>query len=651
MGTALDSVSTGLGKRHCLAGLSLLYAVHALLFAPAGFLTTDEFLYTAVTERLTVAGTFFFDNGFPEFTSPTLRLLFLTPTPAGLASQYPAGYAFLAAPFYLLSGIRGLILLNTLAAVGLLWLTYRLAKLLFGDEDLALNAALILGLATFIADYAFAILPHAVAGLFMLAAATGAAESQRREDGALTPALVGGLMLGLGINIRVDVVMLAPLLAAWLITSASAPWGRVAALGLGMVPGLAVASLLNDLKFGTLNPIAYSGDWTNRTDNVVSLADYAFLLPLLTAGALAVVALSFRRVREWTLGWRGAAIAAGTLAVVIANPFTGPLVLRMLKGFYVLLIDLQAYDYIGRYSGQVTVLDGGWLLFAGNVKKALFENLPYGGFLALPLVGLFQRRWRAEYGLLFLLPAAWFGFFALNQWHGGQATNLRYFSPQLPFLAILAAAAWRRLGELGPPRPPLSPRQALIIIGLAAAGLLTVWIDVRPFALLALAGALKWLFYLGLAMAVAVLALPSVKRARPFARALFGLLLGAAFLAGPGHDVGVSHAKRSWYLENASDCRSIEEDALVIAHLPRLYYCHFMKPRSLTAVFRTDKRRFVDGRLIERALDQGRAVYVDEHVREAIADQPALGQRYRVAAEPIAGEGLYRLARAGDKHG
>jgi len=638
-----------------LAALSLLFVAYGLFFAPAGFLTTDEFIYTAMTDRLVTSGTFFIANGYQETPSATLRLLFLTPTAQGLTPQYPAGYALISAPFFLLGGVRGLMLLNTFAAIGLLTVTYRLAKLLFDDEDLALNAMLILALATFIADYAFAILPHALAGLFMVTAAYCTALAVRRDEGASIYLLFAGLALGLGINIRVDVVLFAPLLAAWLIGSARAPAIKVAMLALGMIPGLAGASWLNYLRFGSLSPITYGLDGPRGSGGLTALAGYQELLPLLIISVLAVFAFGFAKVRDLFLGRRGFLIAALAVAIVVLAPPTAGLAARVIKGLYVLLVDLQSYDYVERYSGLSTLIDGKWILFSGNVKKALFESLPYAGFLALPLAKIFGVRDRASYVLCALLPFGWFAFFGINQWHGGQSTNMRYFSTQLPYLAILAAAAWREIQVHGGIDRTAGPAHKATIfgigpgigisLGIGMVGFILVWTNLELVAQLYLIGLGRWLFYLALMVAAMVLLSPSTRLILPIARGVLYLTLAFGFYGVIGHDLRISYLKRSWYLENKSDCKNIEQGALVITHLPSLYYCHLGRPGARLALFKpVDK--FIDYPMIDRVLSRGNAVYVSPKTKDAMATQPPAA-RYLVRAEPKVGGGLYQVVLRG----
>ena len=544
-----------------------------------------------------------------------------------------------------------MMLLNTFAALGLFAITYRLAKLLFDDKELALNAMLILALATFIADYAFAILPHALAGLLMAIAAYCTALGVHRNTRANSYFLLAGLALGLGINIRVDVVLFAPLLAAWLIGSARGPVFKVAILALGMIPGLAMASWLNYLRFGSVSPITYGLDESGGSGGLTGLAAYQELLPLLVIGVLAVTAFGFAKVRDLFLGWRGFLIAALAIAIVVLVPPTAGLAARVFKGLYVLLVDLQSYDYVERYSGLSILVDGKWILFSGNVKKALFESLPYAGFLALPLAKIFAARDRASYVLCALLPFGWFAFFAINQWHGGQSTNMRYFSTQLPYLAILAAAAWREIrvgGEIDDTAGPAQKATIFgigigpgIVLGIGMVGLIVVWTNLELVAQLYLIGLGRWLFYLALMVAVMVLLSPSTRLILPIARGVFYVTLAFGFYGVIGHDLRVSYLKRSWYLENKSDCKNIAPSALVITHLPSLYYCHLGRPGARLALFRPDDK-FIDYAVIDRALARGNEVFISLNVRNTMAAQPR-ATRYLLRQAPNVKTDLYRV--------
>lgn len=633
--------SLTLGKPHLLAALGLAFVVHVLLFAPAGFLTTDEFLYAAAVDRLIGSGSLYFDNGPADAAARGLNLLFLTPTPKGLTPQYPPGYAALAAPFFALGHIRGMMFLNALAALGMIFMTYRLALLLFEDRARALNAALILGLSTFIADYAFAVLPHATAGLCVVAAVYCAAASVRGAGRRDLMAVLAGLAIGLGIQLRVDVILIAPLLAAWLIGASGAPARRLAALGIGLVPGLVAASWMNFERFGSLSPITYGRDSLSSASDLSSLAAYQGIAPVVLLGLVGVGAFGFTRVRAQFIGWKGVALLALGLAAVLAVPATQGFVLRILKGLYVLLVDLQSYDHVERLSGHSRRVEGGWLVFSGGVKKALFESLPYAGFLALPLAGIFQGRRRAEITLLAVIPLGWFTFFALNQWHGGQSNNMRYFTPMLPFIAILAADAWHRLGIGDRQRPPLGRRGRILLATVAAAAILAGISGPDHLAFAFLVGLGKGVFLAGLCMAFAILALPRASWLRPAARGLFLTGLLVAFMSAYLHDVRISHIKRAWYLDQRVGCARIEANALVVSHLPRLYYCHFLRQGGSLAVYHL-KGRSLGRDLIGRALAASRPVYTDPDTAHRM-EEDGIAQRYDFRPVPESGGTLIRI--------
>jgi hypothetical protein len=639
-----EMISQPPGKPHVLAALALVSLVHVLFLAPPGFLTTDEFLYAAMVERLVATGSLFFANGPEEDASDALNLLFLTPTANGLAPQYPAGYAVLAAPFFWLGGIRGLMALNTLAAIGMVAVTYKLAELLYGEPARALNAALILALASFLADYAFAILPHATAGLAIVSAVYFAVAAR---EGARKPRLMAalsGLVLGLGIHFRVDVILIAPLLIAWLLACAPKPIERIALLLAGLLPGLAASSWANYARFGSLSPITYGRESFAAASDTTNLAAYQGLLPLLILGAAVTAAFGFARVRALFTGWKGVGILALGLAVVLAVPVTGGPAARALKGLYVLLVDLQSYDFIERFSGEGRMIEGRWLVFSGGVKKALFESLPYAGFLVLPLAGIFQGRRRAATVLLALLPLAWFGFFALKQWHGGQATNMRYFTPMLPFIAILAADAWHGMKSRDRERAPWGIR-AKILVGLTAlAFMLAGYRNSELLAFAFLAGVAKWVFFAGLVLALAILALPRAVWLLPVSKAVFAAGLLVAFMGGYLHDVKYSHAKRGWYLANRGDCTKIEPEALVIARLPRLYHCHFMRQQGALAIFVRDGRS-LGPKLIGGTLAANRPVYTDAETAQRLIQYRRL-EGYTLTPVPGSAGRLLRIRPA-----
>ena len=129
------------------------------------------------------------------------------------------------------------------------------------------------------------------------------------------------------------------------------------------------------------------------------------------------------------------------------------------------------------------------------------------------------------------------------------------------------------------------------------------------------------------------------------ARGVFYVTLAFGFYGVIGHDLRISYLKRSWYLENKGDCKNIEQGALVITHLPSLFYCHLGRPGARLALFRSDDK-FIDYPLIDRALARGNAVYVSLKARDAMATQPRAVRYLLREAPKVKGE-LYQVVLRG----
>jgi len=385
-----------------LGTLATGWLVCAAFFASTGAFSIDETIYSAMIERFATAGELTIPNGYEDHPSESLLVRFLVPGPHGLVPQYPSGYAVLAAPFYLLGGLQGVVFLNAVASAFSLFVAYLLAKTLFGDRKLALNAAVFFGFSAYVTEYALGIWPHAVSILFVLVAAYCAALSleEQRKSGWLL-AVLAGLAVGLGATMRVDVVIAAPVLAVWLLGSARRPLVWTGALALGVGGGLAVSAWLNHMKFGGWSPISY-GHGLGAT----GIRAYLPLLPLGLAAVAGAASFAVPRVREFLLGRRGMLVTAGAIAIVLVLPWTQAAGLRVLRGLNILLVDVQAHPGIDNLIGAQRIGEGPVLLF-GLLKKALFQSLPFLGFAILPLAGLYRRERRAAFALCWLLPAVW----------------------------------------------------------------------------------------------------------------------------------------------------------------------------------------------------------------------------------------------------
>jgi Dolichyl-phosphate-mannose-protein mannosyltransferase len=375
--------------------------------------------------------------------------------------QYPSGYALLAAPFYKLMGVRGLILMNAGAAFASVWLTWRIAAH-FYTAEIARYAAIIFALATFILSYAFSIWPHALSLAFVLGsvycAVAATKDSSRLRQ--LTLMLASGLLIGAGINIRVDVILAFPILFLWLRLFAK-PDDHIspAFLLIGMAPGLMLASQLNLMKFGAFSPFFYG-----PSDGADSIERY---IPIMIAGAALLVgawlinAPKLARIAMSRFGAKTCAAVVG-IAALVGILTAGGFLWKILYGAYVLVINLQAHD--AYFQEGVERNSFGQLLFWGYAKKALIQSLAFLPLAIIPAYQFLRGKHVAGASLCLLAIAAPVVFYSMSQWHGGGTYNMRYFIPTLPFIAILSAAGLHAIAVKG-----AFSRQATLVIIVAAA--------------------------------------------------------------------------------------------------------------------------------------------------------------------------------------
>ena len=462
-GLAVFQAAFPIARLRWAALVCLLIA--AAFLAPGAPFIIDGGIYADMARAMAERGALHIGGNGGVEGAPALTK-FLTYARDGLVyPQYPSGYALLAAPFYAAFGVHGLMAMNALSFGACLYLTWRLADGFYGAR-VARWAAAIFALATFAPTYAFAIWPHMVSLAFWLGAvffAVKAVDGRGRKS-AYGLLLASGALIGAGINIRIDAVLLAVALFIWLRAFAR-PEDRLAplALALGMVPGLFLAAALNSVKFGAFTPFTY-----NSSGDAADLHSY---LPVMACAGAVMAALWAFNTKTMFIRARtahgplaiAAACAAGLGAVVLVAPLR-ELSWRMIEGVYVLVVNLQAQDaYVQE---GVARNEYGHLLFWGYPKKALVQSLPYLPLIALPAVHFLRGRNVPAAALCLLVIAAPIAFYGLNEWHGGGSYNMRYFIPALPFIAILAAAALDGLAQ----QARAAPGRQTLLIFLAGAG-------------------------------------------------------------------------------------------------------------------------------------------------------------------------------------
>jgi hypothetical protein len=435
-------------RRRWLALVCGLLAAHlaaSWLWLVPGHLSIDECTYHLMVKNLAERGSLAFWNGYEELASEELVLVSVEPHEGRLFPVTPALYAVLALPFYGLAGYTGLFLLNNLAFLAVLALTAALAWRLFRDPGLALGATLVLALGTYLWEYSQATWPHALSTLAVLAAMAAALRGLEVDSDAAAfgRCLLAGLLVGVGVGVRLDVALTAPCLAVPYLFASRRRMRAALGLPLGALPPLCVLSFMNHSKFGTWSPLSYG-------PRVSAAGDWSAYLPVAALGlALLAVCWAAQRPEAQRLLRERPALLLGAAALLLGGLLLAPepraLLLRLGRGGWQVLVDLRLHDPLATRPA-LSRSAGGGLVYFGHLKKSLLQSCPYLVVLAVPLAAMLRgHAQRGPLAALFLVPAAFAAAFSYFAWDGGMGLNLRYLAPVLPFTSILTAWALREL--------------------------------------------------------------------------------------------------------------------------------------------------------------------------------------------------------------
>lgn len=586
----------------------LLVAWWIVVFALSapGLYTIDELIQVGAIDALARFGSLTLNNGYETFGRKALLLWFSVAGPNGVVSQYPSGYAVLAAPFYLLGGIKGLYTLNFLAGVGVVALAYRIALMLAGSSVARLTVVILLG-ATFLVDYTAAIWPHSLTA-FLAVAGTYCILQADASRNSMPWSVVSGLCFALGLNVRYDIVLLIPALVFWLLVWANRPYRLIALAALGVLPGVALSSALNWWKFGTLNPLSYG----EASGGNASLAPYLILGAVLLA-AFAVTSL-WRAAQPYRRPIViGTAIAAG--AAIVLVPELHRLAEKTLRGFLVLGYDLTLSSEVDRRPGVVTLEDGR-VLFFGVHKKALVQSMPWLGCLPLLALGRGYRSKAVQLALLAgvttMLP------FAMKQWHGGYSNNLRYLLPALPFLSLLGAAGLD--GLVRQLQPKLWPFVASLLLWIF--GFFAFFVLARPLASDVLQHLLPNILFL--ALLVCSLAVLWLSRLQGLLLQVLAMCFALAAVSANVIDLRQQYEARLTSARLADHLAALPPQTLVYVRGAHRALPVLLNPDQYLATIDRITRK-ADWALVDKAIGQGLNVAtVDDEIAQVLSKRPDL---------------------------
>ncbi len=624
-------------------------------FAASGQLLIDEGIYRLMVHELATSGRLTIWNGYQEFPSPELVIPLARPHGGELAPQYPHLFAYVATPFYRLFGYHGLFVLNGLSYLGVVALCYGLARRLFDDGTLALNACLIFILASYGWEYSQASWPHAltlltIVGAVYLAFMARDADTRLRT---LSLAALAGLIAGLGIGLRLDAVFVFPtLLFLFLFNHPCRPLPALA-VAVGALPAILLLAYINQAKFGVLSPFTYGAVVGGNTSGV---AAYLPLAMALAAIGLAVWALTrepvYRRVSAHPKSL--ILFVAGVAAVALFVPPVREAVVRLASGLYFLVVDLRIRDPL-MIEGALSRGPTGGMIYIGSLKKSLLQSCPYLVILLLPLVHLLRRRDAMTLAALFVVPAAFVLVYGYFHWHGGLGLNLRYLLPVLPFGAILSAYAWRELCT----GLSVGWRQAIQFSGiglffayalLIVAGPMSIGLQEHVYLSIPMVFAA-----VGLGLAVTVSAVRIGSQANLRGACAVAVTLGFVWAGLVGFTYDLPRAV-GWRAVGVSLAEMfdpvIERDSLLFVRNPDPFFGLLTDKHVRLALPDNDRMAGVRA-LADFHLDAGRPVYVwlDPDFEEIAADRGLFAGLTKLTLLETQWGPLVRLLRAGDGAG
>lgn len=590
-------------ERWGLALVTLLFFVLSLVVTPGAY-SIDETIYLAAADAFHRTGGFIVHNGYDQFESAHLLLWFLRDGPNGLAPQYPIGSAVLGGLLEGPFGRHALLVANAFAGAATLFAVSAFARTLFADARVGRRALFILIFATFWMEFVFGIWPHSISTLFVTVALLCGwkalcCESEQRW------ALFAGFAIGAGLLFRTDAVLALPVMVLSFLLVGQRPGRLLLLLALGLLPGLMVSSLANHFKFGTFNPLSYGASGASG----VSLGGH-FAAALL--GLACVVLLSMARI--WHVRLRSPAILAGIIALgvfVVLVPDARSFVVKYLDGAYALTVDATTIE-----DGRLNVVSraDGIQLFWGLPKKALGQSLPWLGLLCFLLVAGWRLREKA--GIAYVVGAClfWTMPFFMRSWHGGLGSNMRYFLPILPLLAVLASFVWARLTKLAGARSSAERWGPWCI-----ATLLFAWIWLHTGEQYPL-HQIYSTYLFGMVCAVSLLAAVRCRFQPAVARlaltgAASGFVLAAGLAAADVHD---AFELRTANERDSQAIGALASPSLVVG-MPEALVMQLLSPHDLVANTRQGET-MIDGELLRDALTRGYHVYVDSAYIRRIDD-------------------------------
>ncbi|MEL6568274.1 MAG: hypothetical protein AAFQ22_07640 [Pseudomonadota bacterium] len=586
-----------------LVGLLFALAIIAAVIRPPYAFSIDEMIYVEMARAFWQTGVLFISERGGVSGAPELVLTLTHGIDGKVYPEFPALYGIIAAPFYGLAGVRGLVFLNAISFFAVLWLTLRIVRHLYG---LALDRRFVAGLlalATFTPAYGMGIWPHMFALALVLAGVERAtAHLADRQAPDRVRLILAGLWLGCAIAIRSDSALPAIALVYWMALF-GAPGQRMAPLWLifGMAPFLVLSSALNGEKFGTYFPISHGPD-----DGWTQLGPYTLhLTALLGALATAIwINPEEGRCKAWLARLRTPYYAIPALMIAASVVLLAAPTRSFAWNTFVLVTNLQwiAPEQI-EHAAKTDA--AGLVHILGIYKRALIQSAPWLVLAGVAVGGFAFGQRTAARGLCILMTCTVIGFYGLQNEQGGYGHNMRLFLPALPFLAILSVDGFTSLCRGVGAR---QRRTGLVLGGIIGSCIIAVaWLGLVPPGSVFL--------YIPLAVAAALLALSlavSAGRRQQWLKRGWLLVTGAAVAMGclaTLSDIAGQHSRAAYFAPiTKTAAASLPKGSLLVTSIEE----HFLLTPPAGAYLVSPKR--LEGRVARAAIAafraEGRCVYV-----------------------------------------
>jgi hypothetical protein len=434
-------------RRRVIHAAGLVIAVLAVL--AAGYATSvpgpfsiDEVTYVLSARSLTLGYGIEVWNGYEEVPTTALAPAWLKPIGGRLVSQYPDFFLLFAYPAFQLLGLRGLMLVNVVAFLAVCGLVWSLTAPRFGARVAWMSLALFT-FASFAWEYAVAAWPHMVSAVFVLAplVLVDRLLDLPSVGRRMTMSLAAGLVAGIGVGVRLDVIFALVALAAGLMLQRRSLWREAIALFAGAVPPLVALALLNHVKFGLATPFTYGPSF----GIAVGIAPYLPLAAGIGVGGLLLWLATRPAIAARIRPAPVCAVLAITLAVALGLPASRATIIEGARGLGEMIVETRLRPMGTVETAWPRGADGSVIYF-GSLKKSLLQSCPWLPLIALPLLRARRDRPALDrYALWLGVPLAFVVPYGVFAWDAGLCLNQRYLVPGLPILAVFGALGFKAL--------------------------------------------------------------------------------------------------------------------------------------------------------------------------------------------------------------